>query len=699
MPPRRQPVAAQPTRAQPRAPPPRPPLARRRGVAIQHNDSDGEEIDLSEVGMEDPNDDDESAGVQSNAATRPSTPSVQVNQIPTRAKGRKKEAVDVWEFFKDEQVTSSNGEHEMKRVCQLCKTTRFTKLTSREAPPARSVLWQYSENTTTGGLRRHLVTHHRATYLDTCQKNNWTVYIAKLASTEGGDSVESGFERPLIPFTQKGLVDHLIKFIVADDQSIYVVECPEFRKLLLFLRDTLQDKDIPRRSKIREAILEAWADAFQELKQELALANGTRDVVVLCRNTVRAIRASGQRIERFENTIEVGNEKEWFGVDKDGDPIILKSLQLLRDVRTRWDSVYFMIQRFLQLRQAIEHFLTNPLNKDIAHLRMTDAEWNQLEDFGAVLMIPHVVQHSLCAEKLPTLASSLPNFEMFMTAWETLGAKHPPLKRYTEIGLKWATKYYRRMDNTKAYVIAMFLNPSFRMAWITSHWDEKYIRQATKTIKETICTLTDNSILKMTEYRQRLPASSTTATNMIAAPRGRGIPSSNPWATATKYDLSEMLQFRQPSQPSIRTIDEEFETYVKELSPQDTDMVLFWDMDGGKRFATLYAMALDYLPIQASAVPCERAFSSASETDTKRRNRLHPTLMEALQILKFSLKQQRLDFMQGLETQEEDMLLPSEDAPDDLAAALQGGSSVDELIRALGDSGDSQTSLETDELE
>jgi hypothetical protein len=82
----------------------------------------------------------------------------------------------------------------------------------------------------------------------------------------------------------------------------------------------------------------------------------------------------------------------------------------------------------------------------------------------------------------------------------------------------------------------------------------------------------------MTEYRQRLPVPSTTATNMIAAPRGRGIPSSNPWATATKYDLSEMLQFRQPSQPSIRTVDEEFETYVRELSLPDTDMVLFWDV-------------------------------------------------------------------------------------------------------------------------
>ena len=45
-------------------------------------------------------------------------------------------------------------------------------------------------------------------------------------------------------------------------------------------------------------------------------------------------------------------------------------------------------------------------------------------------------------------------------------------------------------------------------------------------------------------------------------------------------------------------------------------------------------MALDYLPIQGSAVPCERKFSSAGITGTDRRNRLTPATFEALQILK-----------------------------------------------------------------
>jgi len=56
------------------------------------------------------------------------------------------------------------------------------------------------------------------------------------------------------------------------------------------------------------------------------------------------------------------------------------------------------------------------------------------------------------------------------------------------------------------------------------------------------------------------------------------------------------------------------------------------------------------LPIQASAVPCEHVFLSSTETNTKKRNRLSPLMMEALQMLKFYLKKECLHFMRGCVT-------------------------------------------------
>jgi hypothetical protein len=53
---------------------------------------------------------------------------------------------------------------------------------------------------------------------------------------------------------------------------------------------------------------------------------------------------------------------------------------------------------------------------------------------------------------------------------------------------------------------------------------------------------------------------------------------------------------------------------------------------------------MDYLLIQASSVPCERVFSSSAETDTKKHNQISPTLMEALQMLKYNFRKHQLTF-------------------------------------------------------
>ena len=91
-------------------------------------------------------------------------------------------------------------------------------------------------------------------------------------------------------------------------------------------------------------------------------------------------------------------------------------------------------------------------------------------------------------------------------------------------------------------------------------------------------------------------------------------------------------------------------------------------------------MAMDYLPIQASSVPCERIFSSSAETDTKRRSRINSLLMEALQMLKLHLKKERLNFTNAWVTTEVQMV---DDCPleTNLLAKYLDGDVLDGLDR------------------
>ena len=65
-------------------------------------------------------------------------------------------------------------------------------------------------------------------------------------------------------------------------------------------------------------------------------------------------------------------------------------------------------------------------------------------------------------------------------------------------------------------------------------------------------------------------------------------------------------------------------------------------------------VALDLLPVQASAVPCERVFSSSKETITARRSRLSGITVEMLQVLKYRFRRDRLNFCTDILAQEED---------------------------------------------
>ena len=73
-------------------------------------------------------------------------------------------------------------------------------------------------------------------------------------------------------------------------------------------------------------------------------------VIARGRAVVRVIRGSGMRRDAFNEVITNGNDKGWFKEGRPAVTIKIKPLQLLRDVRTRWDSIYLMLNRLRVMR-------------------------------------------------------------------------------------------------------------------------------------------------------------------------------------------------------------------------------------------------------------------------------------------------------------------------------------------------------------
>lgn len=96
-----------------------------------------------------------------------------------------------------------------------------------------------------------------------------------------------------------------------------------------------------------------------------------------------------------------------------------------------------------------------------------------------------------------------------------------------------------------------------------------------------------------------------------------------------------------------------------------------------QHYLTIFVLAMDVLPIQASAVPYERVFSSAKETMAPHQSHISPNLMEALQLLKFTLWNGRLlDFTSGLAYEDElcemeKVQSKNNDIPKDITSFIQ----------------------------
>ena len=77
-------------------------------------------------------------------------------------------------------------------------------------------------------------------------------------------------------------------------------------------------------------------------------ATCAQDPIARLRKIVMVIRSSGQRRDAFSRWIETGNKSGLFVLQN--KPVQIQPKQLLRDVRTRWDSTYCMIKRCIEMR-------------------------------------------------------------------------------------------------------------------------------------------------------------------------------------------------------------------------------------------------------------------------------------------------------------------------------------------------------------
>ncbi|KAL4062692.1 hypothetical protein J3A83DRAFT_4109251 [Scleroderma citrinum] len=114
----------------------------------------------------------------------------------------------------------------------------------------------------------------------------------------------------------------------------------------------------------------------------------------------------------------------WF-TDEEGQSIHLSILELLHDIKSHWDSIYYMINQLRTFKQALNVFFQAPINKDITDRWLHEMDWQIIEHMEIVLEIPHSAQQLMLHETLPVLSCAVPTIKTVIVQWEHLSTCLP----------------------------------------------------------------------------------------------------------------------------------------------------------------------------------------------------------------------------------------------------------------------------------
>ncbi|KAG6372907.1 hypothetical protein JVT61DRAFT_6914 [Boletus reticuloceps] len=218
---------------------------------------------------------------------------------------------------------------------------------------------------------------------------------------------------------------------------------------------------------------------------------------------------------------------------------------------------------------------------------MDDASWGVIYDGKEILEIPHHIQQTMSHESLPRLGKSVPTFEFFMKAWEILQTKTPRLQPFIGPGLVKAEKYYNKMENSPAYVVAMcksapiyaievgiyltchgcvVVDPVVQMSWITQHWDA----ESNKTARNTIINL-------MIQYRATKMKEKDLGQSNMQADQSQGHMGCLP-ALAAKYGFVGDNAWNPLTQGSdlLLPVETEYQNYTEQSLSSSSDPLAYW---------------------------------------------------------------------------------------------------------------------------
>lgn len=316
----------------------------------------------------------------------------------------------------------------------------------------------------------------------------------------------------------------------------------------------------------------------------------------------------------------------------------LSKLAVVQECPTRWNSMFHMVERLIEIKDAI--ILYTSQHPNLPQLAPND--WVQLESCAKILKPFDEVTKSLSSTEA-CISSVIPLIHVLTCTMQTFlretdGDWQIVIQKITEE----INTRFGELPNKNLYAIATYLDPKYKT---------KFFNEITKERieSELLTYLQDQQPINITEDEMNIecqPSASsevteTTSRPITAAPTGKFLHSM----------LAEMLASEPNSDDSDQSVPVDrnvvlkslLHNYVKEKRINiDDDSLLWWK--NNPKYNELYGAVQRFLSSPPSSVPSERLFSNAGLVYDELRNRLLGETASKLIFVKMNLPVVKFDY-------------------------------------------------------
>ena len=275
-------------------------------------------------------------------------------------------------------------------------------------------------------------------------------------------------------------------------------------------------------------------------------------------------------------------------------------LKLEIDVCTRWNSTFLMLEKLVRMREELDFLVCS--NKQLTNDYLKDEEWIQVQSIITLLEPMYKATKILSSSSYPTIGDVRLTFAGILQHIDLYKNNHTLEECIMADSIRHKLEeYWQILDESTT--ISTILNPCSKLLTFLSE-NQK------------------NSAINLLRSKMRLYTSTQSNLNE---------------STSNIINARSFFENLIMQQNERQPVEGELERYLA-LPLTQSEPLVWWSQYVDK-FPVLSKMACNYLAIQGTSIPCEQAFSVASHTLTKIRNRLNPETARASLCLKSWMEQ------------------------------------------------------------